>query len=169
MNRSVHLRPDELSHLIVEAAVTADEQGFWHEPRPIAEDAVQHLVRFLGVLLAGDDDVDLHELRVFGDVFAAASGERPSEHELREAAMEAVEMASDPDALHEFLATTPPFLDAVLAMDRARGTRNADQVVTALSGLGLAVLAADGRAELEEESVFTIHLNHLRGEVETLG
>jgi hypothetical protein len=169
MNTSIYLSPDELSRLVVEAAVNADEQGFWEGPGPIAEDAVRHLVRFLGLLLGGDDHIDARELEVFGKVFSAASGERPADQDLRIAVLESVEIATDPDALHEFLATTPAYLRAILAMDQARGTRNADQVVTALSGLGLAVLAADGRSELEEESVFTIHLNHLRGELAALG
>ena len=169
MNHSIHLSPDELSRLVVQAAVTAEEQGFWEGERPIAEDAVWHLVRFLGLLLAGDDDVNPRELEVFSDVFYAASGERPSHEELREAAMEAVEIATDPDALQDFLVSTPAYLRAVLAMDRDRGTRNADQVVSALSGLGLVILAADGRAEPEEDSIYLTHLNHLRGELDALG
>ena len=169
MNHSIHLSPDELSRLVVEAAVNAQEEGFWSGDGAIADDAVRHLVRWLGLLLAGDDDISPHELDVFSDVFSAAHGQRPPVEELREAAMQAVEIASDPDALHEFLSATPPYLRAVMAMDQARGTRNADQVVTALSGLGLAVLAADGRAEPEEDAVFLTHLNHLRGELDALG
>ncbi|HYJ78425.1 MAG TPA: hypothetical protein VEW03_02390, partial [Longimicrobiaceae bacterium] len=136
---------------------------------PIAEDAVQHLVRFLGLLLGGDDDVDARELAVFGDVFAAASGEHPGDDDLRATVLESVRIADDPDALQDFLAETPAYLRAVLAMDRERGTRNANQVVTALSGLGLAILAADGKAAVEEDSVFITHLNHLRGELESQG
>ena len=34
---------------------------------------------------------------------------------------------------------------------------------------GLAVLTADGRAAEEEDSIFTTHLNHLRGELDTQG
>jgi hypothetical protein len=41
--------------------------------------------------------------------------------------------------------------------------------VTALGGLGLAVLAADGQAAEEEDSIFTTHLNHLRGELDASG
>jgi hypothetical protein len=83
--------------------------------------------------------------------------------------MSSVEMASDPDALYAFLQETPDFLRAVVAMDRERGTRNADQVVTALSGLALAMLAADGREAEEEDSIVTTHLNHLRGMLVTEG
>ena len=54
-------------------------------------------------------------------------------------------------------------------MDRERGTRNAGQVVTALSGLGVAMLTADGREAEEEDSIFTTHLNHLRGELDVHG
>jgi hypothetical protein len=168
-NRSIHLEPDELSRLVVEAALNADEQGYWKQPRPIAEDAVKHLVAFLGLLLGGDDDVDATELNVLGEVFAAATGAHPSEAELRAAVNESVTVADDPDAVNAFLCTTPPFLAAVMAMDQERGTRNADQVVTALSGLALAVLAADGRAEVEEDAVFTTHLEHLRRELSTRG
>lgn len=169
MNHSIYLSPDELSRLVVEAAVNADEQGFWNEPRPIAEDAVSHLVRFLGLLLAGDDDISPRELDVFADVFAAASGERPPHEELRASVLDSVLLADDPDALQDFLVSTPGYLRAVMAMDRERGTRNADQVVTALSGLGLAVLAADGQAVAEEDAIFITHLNHLRGELDAQG
>ncbi|HEX8695923.1 MAG TPA: hypothetical protein VF746_26135 [Longimicrobium sp.] len=169
MNHSIYLSPDELSRLVVEAAVNADEQGFWNGPRPIAEDAVGHLVRFLGLLLAGDDDISPKEMDVFADVFAAAAGERPPHEELRASVLDSVLLADDPDALQEYLVSTPDYLRAVMAMDRERGTRNADQVVTALSGLGLAVLAADGQAAVEEDAIFITHLNHLRGELEAQG
>ena len=169
MNHSIHLSPDELSRLVVEAAVNAEQEGYWRGPGPIAEDAVRHLVRFLGLLLGGDDDVDLKEMDVFADVFSAVSGTPPSAEDLRRAVDEAVEIADDPEAVNEFLTTTPGYLRAVVAMDQERGTRNANQVVTALSGLGLAVLAADGRAEVEEDAVFITHLEHLRRELESLG
>lgn len=169
MNHSIYLSPDELSRVVVQAAVNAHEQGFWTGPRPIAEDAVAHLVRFLGLLLAGDDDISPREMDVFADVFFAASGERPSHEELRAAVLDSVLLADDPDALQDFLVSTPDYLRAVMAMDRERGTRNADQVVTALSGLGLAVLAADGQAVVEEDAIFITHLNHLRGELDAQG
>lgn len=169
MNHRIDLSPDELSRLVVEAAVNAAEQGFWHGEHAIADDAVGHLVRFLGLLLAGDDDVNPREMDVFADVFASASGARPPHESLREMVMESVEIATDPDALQHFLTTTPPYLHAVIEMDRARGTRNADQVVTALGGLALAVLAADGQEAVEEHSIFTTHLNHLRGDLDAHG
>lgn len=170
MTDPIHISPDELSRLVIEAALNADEQGYWSGERPIAEDAVEHLVRFLGLLLAGDDDVNPHEMDVFAEVFSAVPGARPTTlNDLREAAMSAVELASDPDALHAFLGSTPAYLRAIEAMDKERGTRNANQVVTALSGLALAILAADGHETVEEDSIFTIHMNHLRGELESLG
>ncbi|HEX2205731.1 MAG TPA: hypothetical protein VHG91_20630 [Longimicrobium sp.] len=169
MNHRIDLSPDELSRLVVEAAVNAAEQGFWPAAHPIADDAVTHLVRFLGLLVAGDDDINRREMDVFADVFAAARGERPAHEGLREMVMESVEIATDPDALQHFLVSTPDYLRAVIEMDRARGTRNADQVVTALGGLALAVLAADGQEAVEEHSIFTTHLNHLRGELDTHG
>lgn len=169
-NRSIHLQPDELSRLVVEAAVNADEQGYWRRGgTPIGENAVRHLVGFLGLLLGGDDDVDAKELSVLGEVFAAASGAHPSDDELRQAVRESVAIADDPDEVNAFLTTTPDYLLAVMAMDAERGTRNADQVVTALSGLALAVLAADGRAEIEEDAVFTTHLEHLRRDLSERG
>ncbi len=169
MSQHIDLSPDELSRLVVEAAVNAEEEGYWRGAEPIAEDAVRHLVRFLGLLLAGDDDINPRELDVFARVFSSAAGHQPERDELRRAVMRSVEIADDPDALHAYLNETPAYLRAILAMDRERGTRNADQVVTALGGLGMAILTADGRAELEEESVFTIHLNHLRGELDASG
>lgn len=168
-DEQIHLPPDELSRLVVEAAVNAEEQGYWRGAEPIADDAVRHLVRFLGLLLAGDDDLDPREMRIFGKVFAAAGGQAPPHDDLRLAVLESVEIATDPDALYEFLNTTPDFLRAIVAMDQERGTRNANQVVTALGGLALAILAADGQETFEEDSVFTTHLNHLRGELATLG
>jgi len=168
-NRSIHLQPDELSRLVVEAAVNADEQGYWRGDTTIGENTVRHLVGFLGLLLGGDDDVDAKELGVLGEVFAAASGAHPGDAELRDRVRESVAIADDPDAVNAFLTTTPDYLAAVMAMDAERGTRNADQVVTALSGLALAVLAADGLAEIEEDAVFTTHLEHLRRELSSRG
>jgi hypothetical protein len=169
MNHSIYLEPDELSRLVVEAAVNAEEQGYWKGEGPVADDAVRHLVGFLGLLLGGDNDVDPSELAVLGKVFEAASGARPSDDELRAVVSDSVAIADDPDAVSEFLTTTPGYLRAIEAMDRERGTRNADQVLAALSGLALAVLAADGRAEVEEDAVFSTHLDHLRRELKAQG
>jgi len=169
MSYNIQLPPDELARLVVQAAQNAQEQGYWDGPGDIRQDAVRHLVHFLGLLLAGDDDVNAREMDVFTRVVNAVSESESSHDELRAGAMESVELANDPDALHAFLGETPAYLRAVVAMDRDRGTRNADQVVTALSGLGLAVLAADGRAAAEEDSIFTTHLNHLRGELDANG
>ncbi|HEY0152987.1 MAG TPA: hypothetical protein VGB92_13375 [Longimicrobium sp.] len=169
MTHSINLSPDELSRLVVEAAVNADEQGYWSGPGTAAENAVAHLTRFLGVLAGGDDDLNEHELELFGEVFRAATGEHPSDDVLRRSVAESVQLADDPDALHDYLMATPAYLESVLAMDRERGTQNTRQVVTALSGLALAMLAADGRAEPEEDSVFTTHLGHLRARMEALG
>jgi hypothetical protein len=168
MNHSIHLSPDELSRLIAQAAVLAEEQGYWSGPASAAEDASAHLVRFLGLLAGGDDDLNPHELAVLGEVFRAPTGEQPAEELLRQSVAQSVRTADDPDALMEFLTTTPAYLQAVVAMDRERGTHNTRQVVTALSGLALAVLAADGRA-VPEDSIFTTHMGHLRGVLEGLG
>jgi hypothetical protein len=169
MSHSIHLRPDELAKLVVQAASNAEAEGYWTGTNPLAEDAARHLVTFLGLLLGGDGDVDDDELKIFQEVWTAATGGTPTEDELRSSVTRSVNLADDPDALQDYLLATPPYLQAVIAMDRERGTRNAEQVVTALSGLALAVLAADGKAEPEEDSVFTTHLNHLRGEVRGLG
>ena len=169
MRYDIDVSPDELSRLVVQAAVTAQEQGYWTGDGPIAQDAVRHMVRFLGLLLAGDDDINRRELSVFSQALRGASGDEASHDDLRAAAMETMEMANDPDALHAFLGQTPAYLHAVMRMDRERGTRNAGQVVTALGGLGLAVLTADGREAEEEDSIFTTHMNHLRGELDVHG
>lgn len=169
MSYNIDLSPDELAHIVVHAAVNAEEQGYWTGAGPIAEDAVRHLTRFLGLLLAGDDDINRRELQVFSQALRGASGHETSHDELRAAAMETMEMANDPDALHAFLGQTPAYVHAIIAMDRERGTHNAGQVVTALGGLGLAVLTADGREAEEEDSIFTTHLNHLRGELDAQG
>lgn len=169
MSYNIELPPDELARLVVQAAVNAGEEGYWHGDGPIRDDAVRHLVHFLGLLLAGDDDVNAREMDVFTRVVNAVSPTESSHDELRAGAMESVELANDPDALHAFLGDTPAYLRAIVEMDRERGTRNADQVVTALGGLGLAILAADGKAAEEEDSIFTTHLNHLRGELDANG
>ncbi|HYH78471.1 MAG TPA: hypothetical protein VEX86_01695 [Longimicrobium sp.] len=169
MNHSIHLRPDELAKLVVQAASNAEQQGYWTGADAINRDAARHLVTFLGLLLGGDDDVDEHELKIFQQVWTAATGGTPTEDELRGSVTHSVNLADDPDALQEYLLATPPYLQAVLAMDRERGTRNAEQVVTSLSGLAIAVLAADGKAAAEEDAVFTTHLNHLRDELAQLG
>jgi hypothetical protein len=169
MTFSPRLPPHDLARLVIDAAEQAGAEGYWTGAHPIHDDAVRHMVRFLGLLLAGDDDLAASEIEVYGRVFEAVSGHRPGVDELRAAAMESVELASDPDGLHAFLMETPAYLASVLEMDRERGTRNGDQVVTALSGLGLAILTADGHATPEEDSIITTHLNHLRGELDRLG
>jgi len=169
MSHSIHLQPDELSRMVVQAARNAQEQGYWTGGGSAAEDAARHLTNYLGLLLGGDNDVSPHEMRIFRKVCCAATGREIADDELDQSVRDAVAIADDPDRVEDFLLTTPPFLRAVIAMDRDRGTRNAEQVVTALSGLALAMLAADGRAEVEEDAVFTTHLNHLRGELAQLG
>ena len=165
MNRSIHLQPAELTKLIVQAASNAQAEGYWTAPGSAGDDAARHLVRYLGLLVGGDDDFSAEEMALFAQIHRAATGGDASADELHHVVGEAVEIADDPDAVQDFLCTTPPFLQAVIAMDRERGTRNAEQVVTALSGLALAALAADGRAEIEEDAVFTTHLEHLRREL----
>ena len=169
MSYNIQLPPDELARLVVQAAVNAQEQGYWKGEGDARHDAVRHLVHFLGLLLAGDDDVNAREMDVYHRVVNAVTDAESSRDELRTGAMESVEITSDPDALHAFLGETPAYLRAIVEMDRERGTRNADQVVTSLSGLGLAILAADGKAAEEEDSIFTTHLNHLRGELDVSG
>jgi hypothetical protein len=169
MNHSIHLQPDELSRLVVQAAANAESEGFWTGPGRAAEDAGRHLVRVLGLLLGGDDHVDTREMNLFAQVHAAATGEHLAHDELLASVNESVAIADDPERVEAFLSTTPPFLRAIIEMDRSRGTRNAEQVVTAMSGLALALLAADGKAEPEEDAVFTTHLEHLRREVAALG
>ena len=169
MSYNIELSPEEMARLVVQAAVNAEEQGYWTGAGAIQDDAVRHLVHFLGLLLAGDDDVNAREMEVYSRVVNSVSHTESSHDELRVEAMESVELANDPDALHLFLGETPAYLQAIVAMDRAVGTRNANQVVTALGGLGLAILAADGRAAEEEDSIFTTHLNHLRGELDVSG
>jgi hypothetical protein len=169
VNHATNLPPDELARMIVQAAEQAEQQGYWRGEGSVTEDAARHLAHFLGLLMAGDDDLHRRELDVYGRVFHAAGRGEHSHDDLRTAAMESMEMANDPDALHAFLTDTPAYLRAILEMDRERGTHNADQVVTALSGLGLAILTADGRETVEEDSLFTTHLNHLRGELDVYG
>jgi len=113
--------------------------------------------------------VDARELNLFAQIHAAATGEHLAHDELLDVVEDGVAIADDPERVEAFLSTTPPFLRAVIAMDRSRGTRNAEQVVTAIGGLALALLAADGKAEPEEDAVFTTHLEHLRREVASLG
>jgi hypothetical protein len=153
MSDPIRLPADELARLVVDAAASADAEGFWSGSGSAAQDALQHLGRFLGLLLAGDDELHAAELSLFGRVFEAVSGDVPSDQVLRATAMTSVEMASDPDALYAFLQETPAYLEAVVAMDRERGTHNAEQVVTSLGGLALAMLAADGREAAEEDAI----------------
>jgi hypothetical protein len=169
MSHSIHLQPDELSRLVVQAAANAQSEGFWTGAGTAAEDAGRHLVRLLGLLLGGDDHVDTREMNLFAQIHAAATGEHLAHDELLDSVRDSVRIADDPERVGAFLTTTPPFLRAVMDMDRSRGTRNAEQVVTAIGGLALALLAADGKAEMEEDAVFTTHLEHLRREVGTLG
>jgi hypothetical protein len=169
MNRSIHLAPVELTNLVIQAARNAESEGFWKGDITAGEDAARHLVRLLGLLLGGDNDVNLNEIALLGEVFQAATGTEASNEQLLESVKESVALADDPEAVNQFLCATPPFMQAVLDMDRARGTRNAEQVVAAMSGLTLGMLAADGKSEIEEVAVFTTHLGHLRGEVAKLG
>jgi hypothetical protein len=169
MSHSIHLQPDELSRLIVQAAANAQAEGFWSGEGSAKDDAARHLTRYLGLMLGGDNDVSPHEMTIFRQVCAAATGQPSSDDDLLASVRDAVHIADDPDAVEDFLLATPPFLQSVIAMDKARGTRNAEQVVTALGGLALAILAADGKAEVEEDAVFTTHLNHLREELSASG
>ena len=74
MNYDINVAPDELARLVVQAATNAEAQGYWTGTGPIADDAVQHLTRFLGLLLAGDDDINRRELTVYSQALRGASG-----------------------------------------------------------------------------------------------
>ena len=96
MNRSIHLQPDELARIVVQAAANAQSEGFWSGPGSAAEDAGQHLVRVLGLLLGGDDDVDARELNLFAQIHAAATGPHLAHDELLDAVEDGVAIADDP-------------------------------------------------------------------------
>jgi hypothetical protein len=154
--------PAELSTLIVRAAERADAVGFWPGAGSIAADATTHIVRFLGLILAGDQELHPKELNLYGRVMQAVLGERPTHDDLQVAALEGLDAATDPAALEAFIHHTPPYLGALVEMDRAHQTREARRVVEALGALGYAVLEADGRATTEEGHIFRGHINHLR-------
>jgi hypothetical protein len=154
--------PSELSTRILRAAATADTVGFWAGPGSVAADATTHIVRFLGLILASDQELHPRELNLYGRVMEAMLGERPTHDDLQLAAVEGLDAATDPQALDAFIHSTPAYLRALIEMDRTHRTREALGVVRALGALGYAVLEADGRATSEEGHVFRGHINHLR-------
>ena len=161
--------PADLSTLILRAAATADTVGFWPGPGSVAADATTHIVRFLGLILAGDQDLHPRELNLYGRVIQATLGERPTHDDLQVAAMEALDQATDPEGLDAFIRSTPAYLRSLIEMDRAHRTREARRVVEALGALGYAILEADDRAAAEEGYILRGHINHLRGELATAG
>jgi hypothetical protein len=161
--------PAELSTQILRAAATADTVGFWSGNGSITADATTHIVRFLGMILAGDQELHPKELNLYGRIMQAVLGERPTHDDLQVAALEGLDAATDPDALEAFIHSTPAYLEALIEMDRVHGTREARRVVEALGVLGYAVLEADGRATTEEGHIFRGHINHLRGLLERDG
>ena len=169
MTPSSQSSPAELSRLILRAADTADAVGFWKGRDSIAADATNHIVRFLGLILAGDQDLHPKELNLYGRVIQAVLGERPTHDDLQVAALEGLDAATDSAALEAFIRSTPAYLHALIEMDRAKQTREARRVVDALGALGYAVLEADGRATIEEGNIFRGHINHLREQLEQGG
>jgi len=169
MTPSSNVSPAELSRLILRAADTADAVGFWTGSGPIAANATTHIVRFLGLILAGDQDLHPKELNLYGRVMQAVLGERPTHDDLQVAALEGLDAATDPAALDAFIRSTPEYLAALIEMDRVKRTREAKRVVEALGQLGYAVLEADGRATTEEGRIFRGHINHLREQLESAG
>jgi hypothetical protein len=154
--------PTDVSALVLRAASRADAVGFWPGPGSITADATNHIVRFLGLILAGDQELHPKELNLYGRVMESVLGERPSHDDLQVAAMEGLDAATDPAALEGFIHSTPAYLHALIEMDRAHRTREARRVVEALGVLGFALLEVDGRATLEEGNIFRGHINHLR-------
>lgn len=169
MTPSSNPTPSDLSTLILRAAATADTVGFWPGPGSITTDATTHIVRFLGLILAGDQDLHPRELNLYGRVIQATLGERPTHDDLQVAALEGLDRATDPAALERFITTTPGYLAALIEMDRTHQTREARRVVEALGALGYAVLEADGRATPEEGKILRGHVNHLRDALERAG
>jgi hypothetical protein len=169
MTPSSNSSPAELSTLILRAADTADAVGFWKGRDSIAANATTHVVRFLGLILAGDQDIHPKELNLYGRVIQAVLGERPTHDDLQVAALEGLDAATDPAALDAFIQSTPAYLNALIQMDRAKQTREARRVVDALGALGYAVLEADGRATMEEGRIFRGHINYLREQLGASG
>lgn len=169
MTPSSHSSPADLSRLILRAADTAEAVGFWKGRDSITANATAHIVRFLGLILAGDQDLHPKELNLYGRVMQAVLGERPTHDDLQVAALEGLDAATDPAALEAFIHATPAYLNALIEMDRAKHTREARRVVDALGQLGYAVLEADGRATIEEGRIFRGHINHLREQLEGAG
>jgi len=169
MTADLNLSPYTLFRSIVEAAQLADQKGYWPDEQPIGESAAEHMLRFLSLLTAGDGEINPRELDVFDALFAAA-GERQPHDYLRELVSSTAEaIGDDPDELNDFLTETPAYLEAIMDMDRAEGTRAASRTVASLSGLALTILAADGREEVEEHVIFTTHIGHLRRELDEAG
>lgn len=169
MHADLNLSPYTLFRSIVEAAALADQRGYWPDQESIEENAAEHMLRFLSLLCERDGEINNRELDVFDALFAAA-GERQSQDTLRDlVAATSASIGEDPDELHDFLTDTPAYLQAIMDMDRAEGTRTSSRAVAALSGLALSILAADGREEIEEHALFTTHVGHLRREVDSAG
>ena len=169
MNADLNLSPYTLFRSIVEAAQLADQRGYWADEQSIGESAAEHMLRFLSLLCASDGEINARELDVFDALFAAAGERQPLDYLRELVASTADAIGEDPDELGEFLTETPAYLDAVMDMDRAEGSRAASRSVAALSGLALTILAADGREEVEEHAVFTTHIGHLRRELDQAG
>lgn len=170
MTAELNLPPFSLFRTIVETAMLADQKGFWPDEQPIAESTTEHLLRFLSLLCAGDGEIHARELDIFDDLFFAATGERQPREYLRDMVASSMEsLSEDPDVLNDFLTEMPAYLEAVVDMDRAEGTRQAARVLASLSGLALTVLAADGRDEVEENAIFTTHFGFLRREMARAG
>jgi stage V sporulation protein K len=141
---------------IVAAAERAAHSGHWPGFESIGTAVGAHLLEFVSRIVSADGHVSKPELQILAQVLPPELMQQ-DESALR--TVIAVKLASR--SLHEFLNETPPYLQAIVEMDRAEGTQAAQSTCFALLALGLQTAAVDGLASEKEVMLITEYTQDL--------
>lgn len=151
--------PSRLAERIFDAVDAAAERGFWKAGDSDRYNALTtHVLGLMGHLIASDGTASDEELQF---VIEMARPFQPQEPTHAETARVVRAAARDTD-----LAVVPDYFRAVVAADRAAGTRQAGDALWCLRELGLGLIAADKASTAAEVECLTQHLAVLRGYAE---
>lgn len=150
--------PRAALRLVLRAAALGQKAGHWHGADDVRHDVMDHVLALAALLAHAGGGVSETDLETIGALVAEASGRDPSPEHVRRVVEEQLARYRDPA---DFLAVAPWYLDAILDLDRERGSDLAVSVIGAVQVIGLGVIAADGRHGVRETSLLTQHLAEL--------
>lgn len=151
--------PRDCFHFVWNTAHDAQNRKLWTGTGDIRDAVMEHFTLLLAGLAAADDEIGYAELDLANDLFSEVLGKERSYQALRAELRRRAPLARS-------LARVPDYFHAIIAADKAAGTKHSAEVVSCIRDVGLALVAADGVRDKEELDLLGTHLSALRSAVE---